>query len=54
MCRAVRQLGVRREKGEMLRSLDEIPVMMQVEVPARVTGLSACVVLTSCNLQALV
>lgn len=31
----------------MLRSLDEIPVMMQVEVPARVIGLSACVVLTS-------
>ena len=38
----------------MPRSLDEIPVMMQVEVPARVIGLSACVVLASRNLQALV
>ena len=38
----------------MPRSLDEIPVMMQAEVPARVTGLSVCVVLTSRNLQALV
>lgn len=54
MCRAVGQLGVRRERGEMLRSPDEIPVMKQVEVPARVTGLSTCVVLTSRNLQALV
>ena len=37
----------------MLRSLDEIPVMMQVEVLACETGLSACVVLTSRNLQTL-
>ena len=38
----------------MPRSLDEIPVMMSVGVLACVTGLSACVVLTSRNLQALV
>lgn len=38
----------------MSRDLNEIPVMMPVEVLTCGTGLSACVVLTSRNLQALV